>query len=514
MTKMLKQIRKRRRIMLKTKKYQFWFCTGSQDLYGEECLAHVAEHSKIIVEALNASGNLPYEVVWKPTLITSELIRKTFNEANGDENCAGVITWMHTFSPAKSWILGLQEYRKPLLHLHTQFNQEIPYDTIDMDFMNENQAAHGDREYGHIFSRLGMERKIVVGYWEDENVQKRIGSWMRTAVGIIESSHVRVMRIADNMRNVAVTEGDKVEAQIKFGWEVDAYPVNEIAAEVEAVSKGDVDALVEEYYDKYEILLEGRDEAEFRKHVAVQAQIEIGFEKFLEEKNCHAIVTHFGDLGSLKQLPGLAIQRLMQKGYGFGGEGDWKTAAMVRIMKIMTEGMKDAKGTSFMEDYTYNLVPGKEGILQAHMLEVCPTISEGPISIKVQPLSMGDREDPARLVFTSKEGPAIATSLIDLGTRFRLIINDVDCKKTEKTMPKLPVATAFWTPQPNLQTGAEAWILAGGAHHTAFSYDLTAEQMGDWAAAMGIEAVYIDKDTTIRQFKNELLWNSVAYSRF
>ena len=301
--------------MLKTKNYQFWFCTGSQDLYGDECLAHVAEHSKIIVDALNKSGNLPYEVVWKPTMITNEVIRKTFNEANTDENCAGVITWMHTFSPAKSWILGLQEYRKPLLHLHTQFNREIPYDTIDMDFMNENQAAHGDREYGHIFSRLNMERKVVAGYWEDEDVQKQIGSWMRTAVGVVESSHIRVMRVADNMRNVAVTEGDKVEAQIKFGWEVDAYPVNEIVEAVNAVSQADIDTLVEEYYDKYDILLEGRDEKEFREHVAVQAGIELGFERFLDEKNYQAIVTHFGDLGGLKQLPGLAIQRLMEKGY-------------------------------------------------------------------------------------------------------------------------------------------------------------------------------------------------------
>ena len=497
--------------MIPQKKYQFWFCTGSQDLYGDECLANVAEHSRIIVDALNAGGELPYEVVWKPTLITNELIRRTFNEANTDENCAGVITWMHTFSPAKSWILGLQEYRKPLLHLHTQFNREIPYDTIDMDFMNENQAAHGDREYGHIFSRLNKERKVIVGFWEDKDVQREIGSWMRTAVGVVESSHLRVMRIADNMRNVAVTEGDKVEAQIKFGWEVDAYPVNEAVEAVQAVSQAEVDALVEEYYSRYEILLEGSDEKEFRRHVAVQAQMEIGLERFLEEKNYQAIVTHFGDLGGFQQLPGLAIQRLMEKGYGFGGEGDWKTAAMVRIMKIMTQGKKDAKGTSFMEDYTYNLVPGKEGILEAHMLEVCPSIADGPIYIKEQPLSMGDREDPARLVFTSKEGPGIAASLIDLGNRFRLIINDVVCKKTEKPMPKLPVATNFWTPEPDLRTGAQAWILAGGAHHTAFSYDLTAEQMGDWAEAMGIEAVYIDKDTTIRQFKNELRWNSIYY---
>ena len=358
---------------------------------------------------------------------------------------------------------------------------------------------------------MGIERKIIVGHWNDSRVQERIASWMRTAVGIMESSHIRVMRIADNMRNVAVTEGDKVEAQIKFGWEIDAYPVNEIAEAVNAVSRADTDVLVEEYYDKYRIITEGRDEKEFRKHVAVQAQIELGFERFLEEKNYQAIVTHFGDLGCLQQLPGLAIQRLMEKGYGFGAEGDWKTAAMVRLMKIMTQNVPDAKGTSFMEDYTYNLVPGKEGILQSHMLEVCPTIAEGPVSIRVKPLSMGDREDPARLVFEAKEGPAIATSLVDLGNRFRLIINEVDCKHTEKSMPELPVASAFWTPRPDLTTGAEAWILAGGAHHTAFSYDLTAEQMGDWANAMGIEAVYIDNDTTIRSFKNELKWNSVYY---
>ena len=493
------------------KNYKFWFCTGSQDLYGDECLQKVAEHSKIIVEKLNESGNLPFEVVWKPTLITNELIRRTFNEANIDDECAGVIVWMHTFSPAKSWILGLQEYRKPLLHLHTQFNMEIPYDTIDMDFMNENQSAHGDREFGHMVTRMGIERKVVVGHWSDEKLQKKIGSWMRTAIGIVESSHIRVMRVADNMRNVAVTEGDKVEAQLKFGWEIDAYPVNEIAESVAAVSESDTNALVDEYYSKYNILLEGRDPAEFRKHVAVQAQIELGFERFLEEKNYQAIVTHFGDLGALKQLPGLAIQRLMQKGYGFGAEGDWKTAAMVRIMKIMTEGMKDAKGTSMLEDYTYNFVPGKEGILQAHMLEICPSIADGPISIKVNPLSMGDREDPARLVFTSKEGKGIATSLIDLGDRFRLIINDVDCKKVEKPMPKLPVATNFWTPKPDMYTGAEAWILAGGVHHTAFTYDLTAEQMGDWAAAMGIEADYIDKDTKIRDFKRDLMLGEVFY---
>lgn len=493
------------------KKYQFWFCTGSQDLYGDECLRKVAEHSAKIVEGLNASGLLPYEVVWKPTLISQASIRKTLNDANADVLCAGVITWMHTFSPAKMWIMGLQEYRKPLCHLHTQFNEEIPYDTIDMDFMNENQSAHGDREYGHIVSRMGIERKIIVGYWAGEAVQRALGAWMRTAVGVMESSHIRVCRLGDNMNNVAVTEGDKVEAQIKFGWEIDHYNINDAVAYVDAVSRADTDALVEEYYQKYKILADGRDEASFRDAVAVQAAIEIGLERFLEEGDYHAVVTHFGMLGGLRQLPGLAIQRLMEKGYGFGAEGDWKTAAMVRLMKIMTEGVPGAKGTSFLEDYTYNLVPGKEGILQAHMLEVCPTIADGDIAIRVNPLTMGNREDPARLVFTAKEGAGVATSLIDLGNRFRLIINAVDCRKVEKPMPKLPVATAFWTPRPDLQVGAAAWILAGGAHHTAFSYDLSVEQMTDWADAMEIESVVIDEHTDLRSFRNELKWNAVYY---
>lgn len=493
------------------KNYKFWFATGSQDLYGEKCLKVVAQHSEMIVKGLNDSGMLPYEVVLKPTLIDNVSIRKTFNEANQDEACTGVITWMHTFSPAKSWILGLQEYRKPLLHLHTQFNEEIPYDSIDMDFMNTNQSAHGDREFGHIVSRMGIERKVIVGHWEKPEVQKRMAEWMITAVGIMESSHIRVVRVGDNMRNVAVTEGDKVEAHIKFGWEIDAYNITDIAEYVRAVSETEVKALLEEYYASYDILLEGRDEAEFRKHVAVQAAIEIGFEKFLVEKNYHAIVTNFEMLAGLDQLPGLAIQRLMQKGYGFGAEGDWKTAAMVRLMKMMASGVKTQKGTSFMEDYTYNFVPGKEGILQAHMLEVCPTIADCRPAIKVSPLSMGNREDPARLVFTSKPGKGVATSLVDLGNRFRLLINEVECLPQDISMPKLPVASAFWRPEPSLEVGAEAWILAGGAHHTAFSYDISTEQMGDWAEAMGIEAVYIDKNTNIRDFKNQLKWNSAYY---
>jgi L-arabinose isomerase len=495
--------------MLQSKKYQFWFATGSQDLYGEDCLKAVAEHSKIMVEGLNKSGLLPFEVVLKPTLIDSTSIRRCFNEANAEERCAGVITWMHTFSPAKMWILGLQEYRKPLLHLHTQFNREIPFDTMNMDFMNTNQSAHGDREYGHIVTRMGIERKVIVGHWSDEKVIKRLADWMRTAIGIMESSHIRVVRVGDNMRDVAVTEGDKVEAEIKFGWEVDAYNITDVAEYVDAVSAVQAEALVEEYYASYNILLEGRDEKEFRRHVKEQAAIELGFRKFLEEHNYHAVVTSFQMLSGLKQLPGLAMQRLMADGYGFGAEGDWKTAAMVRLMKIMAEGMP--KGTSFMEDYTYHLEAGKEAILQAHMLEVCPTIADVKPSIKVCPLSMGNREDPARLVFTTKPGDGVACSLVDLGTRFRLIVNDVTSLKQDIPMPKLPVATALWKPQPNLITGAEAWILAGGAHHTAFSLDLTSDQIADWGEAMGIEVLRINKDTIIPAFKNEIRWNHAYY---
>ncbi|MBE6756606.1 MAG: L-arabinose isomerase [Ruminococcaceae bacterium] len=493
------------------RKYKFWFLTGSQDLYGDECLEHVAAHSQEIVETLNKSGKFPYEIVWKPTLITNEVIRKTFNEANLDETCAGVITWMHTFSPAKSWIIGLKELRKPLLHFHTQYNEEIPYGTIDMDFMNENQSAHGDREYAHILSRMEIPRTTVAGHWKNEDVQDKIASWMTTAVGIAESSSIRVLRVADNMRNVAVTEGDKVEAQIKFGWEIDTYSINDIAEYVSAVGEEEVNALTDEYYEKYDMIYGDKDEKEFRRYVSEQARIEIGFEKFLEEKNYHAIVTHFDDLGYLKQLPGLAIQRLMEKGYGFGAEGDWKVAAMVRLMKIMTAGKKDAKGTSMMEDYTYNLVKGKEGILQSHMLEICPSIADGRIGVRCEPLSMGRREDPARLVFTAKEGKGIAASLVDLGTRFRLIISTVNCRKTEQEMPNLPVATAFWTPEPDFYTGVEAWLVAGGAHHTAFTYDMTAEQLGAWGEAMGIEVVYIDEKTDICTLKQNLMLGKAIY---
>jgi L-arabinose isomerase len=490
--------------MLKKREYKFWFCPGSVDLYGDEEIRIVTEHCRKIVEEMNQSEFVPYEIMLKPTLLTNENILKTFKAANEDENCAGVIAWMHMFSPAKSWLLGLQELKKPLLHLHTQFNEEIPYATLDMGFININQSAHGDREFAYMLARMQKEHKTVVGHWQTERVQKKIGSWMRTAVGIVESRHLRVARFADNMINVADTEGDKIEAQMKFGWQVDTYTIVDASDAADAVSESDVKNLTDEYYDKYGIILEGRDPEEFRKHVEEQARIEIGFERFLEEKNYQAVVTDFGQLGALKQLPGLAMQRLMAKGYGFAAEGDWKTAALLRLVKTMTASVKNARGTSFMEDYTYNLVPEKEGVLETHMLEICPSIADGDINIRVQPLGLGKREDPARLVFTAKEGNAIASSLIDMGDHFRLIINDVTCKKTEHPMPKLPVATAFWTPKPDFLTGVEAWLMTGGAHHTVMTYDLTSEQLGDWGDAMGIETIYIDEDTTIRQLKREL----------
>ena len=486
---------------------KFYLAAGSQDLYGDECLQKVSAHTKAIVNALNGSGTLPYEIVWKPNLLTSDEIYKFFCEANDDPECYGTIVWMHTFSPAKSWIKGLKVARKPICHLHTQYNEALPFSTIDMDFMNENQSAHGDREFGYMMTRMNIPREIVVGHWSHKAVQEKIAAWMRTAVGVIETQNVRVARFADNMPNVADTEGDKVEAQMKLGWSVDAVPVNNLVKYVDAVTESEVKTLTDEYYSKYKILLEGRDPDEFRKHVEVQAGIEIGLERFLTENNYNAIVTHFGDLGGLKQLPGLAIQRLMEKGYGFGAEGDWKTSALVRVMKVMA----DNKRTSFFEDYTYNLVPGKEAILEAHMLEVCPSVAEGDISIKVCPLSMGNREDPARLVYTCPPGKAIACSLVDIGNRFRLIINEVECLPVPEPMPKLPVATAYWRPDPDLVTGAEAWIRAGGCHHTAFSYELTTHQMKRWADSMGIEALVIDKDTKIDDFIDKMRLNELFY---
>jgi L-arabinose isomerase len=493
--------------MINLKPYEFWFVTGSQHLYGEETLKQVAEHSKAITEGMNKAKAISSQVVFKPVLTTPDAIRQLCLDANSDESCAGIITWMHTFSPAKMWIAGLTELRKPLLHLHTQFNRDIPWDSIDMDFMNLNQAAHGDREYGFIGARMRIARKIVVGYWEDPNVLSSIGSWMGTAVSIIAGRQLKVARFGDNMREVAVTEGDKVEAQIKFGWSVNGYGVGDLVKYVDDISDAEVNKLFEEYSEVYDIAKEARTPGAAKNSILEQARIELGMKAFLQAGDFEAFTTTFMDLHGLKQLPGLAVQRLMAAGYGFGGEGDWKTAAMVRIMKIMAAN----KGTSFMEDYTYHFEPGNEMVLGAHMLEVCPTVASNRPKIEVHPLSIGGKADPARLVFEGGAGHAVCASLIDMGNRFRLIVNEVDAVKAQKTMPKLPVASVLWKPQPSLRGAAEAWILAGGAHHTSFSFIVTAENLVDWSEMTGIECVLINNSTTSLAFRNELRWNEMAW---
>ncbi|CAI6054422.1 L-arabinose isomerase [Cohnella sp. JJ-181] len=493
--------------MLQIKPYTFWFITGSQHLYGPETLEEVAAHSREIVQGL--AGGLSYPVVFKPVVTTPEEIRRVLNDANADEDCAGVITWMHTFSPAKMWIAGLTELRKPLLHLHTQYNRDIPWDTIDMDFMNTNQAAHGDREYGFIGARLGIARKVVVGHWADGAVQGRIGSWQRTAVAFNESRRLKVVRFGDNMRQVAVTEGDKVEAQIKFGWSVNTHGVGDLVRYVEAVTAGEVEALLGEYAERYEIEEAGRTAGAVRDAIAYQARLEIAIKRFLDEGGFTAFTTTFEDLHGLEQLPGLAVQRLMEQGYGFAGEGDWKTAALTRLMKIIADG----KDTSFMEDYTYHFEPGNELVLGAHMLEVCPTLAASKPRIEVHPLGIGGKADPARIVFDGKGGKALNASIIDLGTRFRLIVNEVNGVEVERAMPRLPVARVLWKPEPSLAEGAEAWILAGGAHHTVYSFVVTTEQLLDFAELFGIEAIVIDANTNARQLKNELRFGQVAWNR-
>jgi len=493
--------------MLSIKPYEFWFVTGSQHLYGPETLLEVEEHSKTITAGLNKASELPFKVVFKPVLTNPDSIRKLCIDANSDDNCAGIITWMHTFSPAKMWIAGLTELRKPLLHLHTQFNRDIPWDSIDMDFMNLNQSAHGDREYGFMGARLGIARKVVVGYWESQDVLASIGGWMRTAVAVNESRSLKVARFGDNMREVAVTEGDKVEAQIKFGWSINGYGIGDLVQRMNDISDAEVKALLDEYTEKYDIVQAGLVDGPVRESIAVQAKIELGMKAFLEEGNFSAFTTTFEDLHGMRQLPGLAVQRLMEQGYGFAGEGDWKTAALVRLMKIMAGN----EGTSFMEDYTYHFEPGNELVLGSHMLEVCPTVAETKPRIEVHPLGIGGKEDPARIVFDGAAGSALNASIIDMGNRFRMIINEVDAVKIEKEMPKLPVARVLWKCQPSLREAAEAWIHAGGAHHTGFSYKVTTEQLIDFAELTGIECVVINKDTKVHQFRNELKWNDIVW---
>ncbi len=483
--------------------YKFWFITGSQHLYGPKTLEQVALHTKKMVEELNKSSVIPFEIIWKPVVTTPDEITKTLEDANYDNLCAGVITFMHTFSPSKMWIAGLTRLNKPYCHLHTQFNQNLPWEEIDMDFMNLNQSAHGDREHGFIGARLRKPRKIIVGFWENDDVRKSLADFMRSAAGVMECRTLKVARFGDNMREVAVTEGDKVEAQIKLGWSVNYHPVGDLVKYIDEVTERQIDTLLEEYYTKYEMKTDDLESVRY------QAKIEAGMKKFLDDGNFGAFTTTFEDLHGLKQLPGLACQRLMEMGYGFGGEGDWKTSAMLRVMKKMAEGMTG--GTSFMEDYTYHLPFGNELVLGAHMLEVCPSIAKNTPKIEVHNLGIGGKNAPARFTFDGADGDAIQVSLVDVGGRMRLIVNDCKAVSPLHPMPNLPVAGVMWKPLPNLQTAANAWILAGGAHHTVMSYALNADHMRDFAELMGIEFVHINAKTDLVEFKKELFWNDMAY---
>ena len=486
------------------KQYEFWFVVGSQDLYGQQVLDTVAARAAEMAEALNASGNLPCKLVYKVTAMSNAQIRDIVNEANYDKKCAGIITWCHTFSPSKMWINGFVNLQKPYCHLATQYNLEIPNDEIDMDFMNLNQAAHGDREHGFIAARLRMPRKVIAGYWKNEDVQKRLGSWMRAAVGVAFSKNLKVMRFGDNMRDVAVTEGDKVEVQAKLGWQVNTWAVGDLVKVMNAVTEAEIDELMAEYKTKYVFATENV------QAIRYQAREEIAIKKMMDAEGCMAFANTFQDLYGMEQLPGLASQDLMAKGYGYGGEGDWKVSAMPTIMKAMSEGMTG--GTTFMEDYTYHLVEGNQLSLGAHMLEVCPSVAEGEIRIETHHLGIGMNEkDPARLVFEGRAGDAIVVSLVDMGGRLRLICQDIKAVKPIMEMPNLPVARVMWEAMPNLTTGVECWITAGGAHHTVLSYDVTAEQMRDWARMMDIEFVHIDKDTTVVKLEQELFLNDLAW---
>ncbi len=494
--------------MIDLKKYSVWFATGSQDLYGPETLRMVDEHSKAMAAGLDAA--CPCRVVWKPVLTSPEAILALFRQANADPYCAGVITWMHTFSPSKMWIAGLMELRRPLCHLHTQYNRDIPWSTIDMDFMNLNQSAHGDREHGFIGARLRLPRKVVVGHWEDPSVRERLSGWMRAAAAFLDGRGLKVARFGDNMREVAVTEGDKVEAQARFGWSVNGWGVGELVRRVDSVGEAEVDRLVREYGELYELAQEART-GEGAKQVRGQARIELGLRGFLSgepDTPFGAFTTTFEDLHGLEQLPGLAVQRLMADGFGFGAEGDWKTAALVRAMKVMAAGLPG--GTSFMEDYTYHLEPDRQLVLGAHMLEVCPSVSSGRPRLEVHPLGIGGKTDPARLVFDGDAGPALNATIVDLGDRFRMIVNKVEAVKAPAAMPRLPVARVLWRPLPDLPRAAESWILAGGAHHTGYSRVVKAEWLRDWAEMAGIEFLLLDEGTDPEAIRKEMRWNEAA----
>jgi L-arabinose isomerase len=495
--------------MIELKNYEVWFITGSQELYGEATLKKVTEDSQKIVSGMTQTKKLPVRAVFKPVVTSPEAIYATCADANNEDNCIGLITWMHTFSPAKMWMAGLKALQKPLLHLHTQFNRDLPWSSIDMDFMNLNQSAHGDREFGFIVSRMRLERKIVVGFWQDDDVLSDISTWMRAASAWHDSQGMRVARFGDNMREVAVTEGDKVEAQLQLGYSVNGYGVGDLVKVVNVVSDIDVDRLVAEYDDSYAISKELQSIGSRRQALREAARIELGLRSFLEKGGFKAFTTTFEDLNGLAQLPGLAVQRLMADGYGFGAEGDWKTAALVRAMKVMGAGLKG--GTSFMEDYTYDLDQKNPRVLGAHMLEVCPSIAGSKPSLEIHPLSIGGKDDPARLVFTVPSGPAVNATLLDMGNRFRMVVNEVDVIQPEKPLSKLPVASAVWVPRPNLKVAAGAWILAGGAHHTGFSQSVTRDHLEDYADIAGLEFLVIDNETKLASLKNEIKWNEMYY---
>ncbi len=495
--------------MIDFKDFEVWFVTGSQDLYGEATLKKVAEHSLEMAQSLTQSGILPVKVVFKPVVTTPDAITTLCRDANNAQNCLGLITWMHTFSPAKMWIAGLSILNKPFVHLHTQYNRHLPWSEIDMDFMNLNQSAHGDREFGFIGSRMRLNRKIIVGFWQDEDVLSGLATWMRAAAAWSDAQGARVARFGDNMREVAVTEGDKVEAQLRLGYAVNGYGVGDLVKSVNAVPDEEIDRLVAEYDDSYCVAETLRPKGNQRQSLREAARIEIGMRTFLEKGGFKAFTTTFEDLNGLAQLPGLAVQRLMAEGYGFGAEGDWKTAALVRAMKVMGTGLKG--GTSFMEDYTYDLDENSPKVLGAHMLEVCTSISGTKPSLEIHPLSIGGKSDPARLVFSVPSGPAVNATLLDMGNRFRMVVNEVDVIQPEKPLSKLPVASAVWVPQPNLKVAAGAWIMAGGAHHTGFSQAVTRAHLEDFAGMAGLEFLVIDHETKLSEFKKELRWNEMYY---
>ncbi len=490
---------------------EIWFVTGSQHLYGPKTLEQVAANSREIAAGLGASAHMPVKVVFKPVVTTPEAIKEVCLEANSAKNCIGLITWMHTFSPAKMWIAGLTLLKKPFAHLHTQYNKEIPWAEIDMNFMNLNQAAHGDREFGFIGSRLRLKRKVVVGHWQDEEVQRELGVWARAASAWADWQGAKIARFGDNMRDVAVTEGDKVAAQIQFGYDVYGYGVGDLVKAVNEASEAEIQQMMQAYLDEYEVAPALRPGGERNTSLREGARIEVGMRNFLKAGNFKAFTTTFEDLHGLAQLPGLAVQRLMRDGYGFGAEGDWKTSALVRAMKVMGAGLKG--GVSFMEDYTYHFNAGGDKVLGAHMLEICESIAragEKP-KLEILPLSIGGKADPVRLIFDANTGPAIGASIMDMGQRFRMVANVVDVVPTDAPLPKLPVARALWLPRPNLKTAAAAWIYAGGAHHTSFSFAVTAEHLRDFASIAEIEFLLIDEKTEVESFKDKLRWNDLYY---